>query len=360
MNLKQKLIDIKPSENSGSSTSNRFDYQKDWSLCKILELYKTEKDFVLTFEYHDDIIVLNRKDEPTKIKFYQIKTKSSSNWTTTQLIKVKKGAKKSMLGKLYQNKINFPSSTESLHFVSNAKFSIKLSSGEKSTDIDMLCCKELSDNEKIKIENALKTEHSISKKTLFDAMMFLEVDELTIKHHTELTRDRLAMFIEKELPDVEYKIAAIYKSIFDEIRIKSNYEEKLLTYEDLLEKKSISRDDFTEMLKSINTTENFKHIGKSIEDRLNVEKTSIGFMKSFRQNWRRLEIEKMDKSNLQLNKILSELETIVESLSDDELDSSLNDCLKNVREKYKTISENINFYQRRYLDVIIIYTIWTK
>ena len=34
--------------------------------------------------------------------------------------------------------------------------------------------------------------------------------------------------------------------------------------------------------------------------------------------------------------------------------------MKNVKEKYIATSENTNFYKSQYLDVIIIYAIWTK
>ena len=359
MNLRDKLIQTKPSENSGSSSSNRFDYQKNWSLCKILELHSTGNEYVVTFEYHDDIIVLDSISSPSKINFYQVKTKKTGNWTTTQLLNIKKGAKNSMLGKLYSNKINFPSETNSLHFVSNANYNIKLKNKKvKSTSFDSICCVDLSDAERKKIEESLKKEHALSKTPSYEGITYLEVDDLTIKHHVELTRDKLTQFIETQLPDIEYKISPIYKTIFDSIKIKSNYEAEIISYEQLIRKKSITRDDFSKMISSINNTESFKEKGQRIEQRLNTECASTNFMRNFRSNWRTLEIERINKSNHILKQTIQEIEAIVSNLSSSELDKNLLECLATVQDKFMNNSSNPNLYTDDYLKTIIINQIY--
>lgn len=359
INLKDKLIQTKPSENSGSSSSNRFDYQKNWSLCKILELHSTGNEYVVTFEYHDDIIVLDSINTPSKINFYQVKTKKSGNWTVNQLVKIKKGAKNSMLGKLYLNKINFPNETDSLHFVSNASYNFKLKNKKQaSTSLNNICCIDLSDQEKKKIENSLKTEHSLSTNSSFEGITYLQKDDLTIKHHVELTRDKLTQFIESELPDIEYKISPIYKTIFDTIRIKSNYEDPINSYEELVRRKSITRDDFSKMIASINNIESFKEKGQKIEHRLNSENAPTIFMRNFRKNWKRLEIERLNKSNYSLNQTIQEIKSVIDNLTNSQLNKSLLECMDIVENAFMANSSNPNFHEEDYLKTIIINEIY--
>lgn len=104
MSLIKKLRTISPRENSGSVSSNRFDYQKDWAISKIIDLSKNA-DFLLVFEFYEDIIVFDSSDNPNVIDFYQVKTKVTGKHSVSSLLKKTKGS--SILGKLFTNKINF-------------------------------------------------------------------------------------------------------------------------------------------------------------------------------------------------------------------------------------------------------------
>ncbi|GAG02404.1 unnamed protein product, partial [marine sediment metagenome] len=73
MSLKTQLIQ-EPRENAGSKSSNRFDYQKNWALCKLLELHLSGRDYILVLDFHEDILVLDSEVDPKEIEFYQIKT----------------------------------------------------------------------------------------------------------------------------------------------------------------------------------------------------------------------------------------------------------------------------------------------
>src|SRR5690348_12284908 len=85
--LQQALIDKKVRENSGSISSNGFDYQKDWSICKLLEEHQKSKDYTLLFDFHEDLVVLDSELNPVHADFYQIKTKKTGSWTMHQLLR---------------------------------------------------------------------------------------------------------------------------------------------------------------------------------------------------------------------------------------------------------------------------------
>lgn len=51
MSLKKLVHDNKPREKSGPRSSNRFDFQKEWAICKLLELHQTDDDYLLVLDY---------------------------------------------------------------------------------------------------------------------------------------------------------------------------------------------------------------------------------------------------------------------------------------------------------------------
>lgn len=53
--------------------ANRFDYQKDWALYKVLEFQLEDGNYVIVLDFHDDILILDSDISPDKIGFYQIK-----------------------------------------------------------------------------------------------------------------------------------------------------------------------------------------------------------------------------------------------------------------------------------------------
>src|SRR6186713_2202824 len=89
--LKEKLLQVRPRETSGSKTSKRFDFQKNWALCKLLECHKSGKPYALILDYHDDVLLLDSESDPKAVHFYQVKTKEDGHWTLTLLLKRKKG-----------------------------------------------------------------------------------------------------------------------------------------------------------------------------------------------------------------------------------------------------------------------------
>lgn len=81
----------KPRENAGARDSNRFDYQKNWTIVKLMELHTTGQDYLLAFEFHEDIAVFNSSADPTQVDFYQVKTNKDPQWKLTDFAKTKKG-----------------------------------------------------------------------------------------------------------------------------------------------------------------------------------------------------------------------------------------------------------------------------
>ena len=144
------LLTHRPRESSGSSTANRFAYQRTWALCHLLELHERPDDYMLVMEFHDDVIVLDSATCPTAADFFQLKTLADKTWRLTSLLnpstkKTKKKGKSasnsvpskqtepasvsSILGKLVEHTVRFGLQyVRTMNLVSNAKFDLEVAS----------------------------------------------------------------------------------------------------------------------------------------------------------------------------------------------------------------------------------------
>jgi hypothetical protein len=138
MSLREQLAQLQPRDSAGALSADRFEYQRNWALCHLLSLHQNENDYVMTFDHHEDVTVLDCEEAPTTIRAFQIKTKQNGNWTIRSLLKQHAGATESLpsiLGKLCSIYQKFPSYVILLQVVSNAPFKLKLASDSKSHGI---------------------------------------------------------------------------------------------------------------------------------------------------------------------------------------------------------------------------------
>lgn len=124
LRLIDQLLSVPEREDGGRTAFDRFDYQTAWGLTQVLCLHKDGANYAVGFEFHDDIVELDDATAPTKATFYQVKTKSSGNWTFDRVTerKVTKGTsdkRSSFAGKMFDNIVRFGTSVRRLVFVSN-------------------------------------------------------------------------------------------------------------------------------------------------------------------------------------------------------------------------------------------------
>ncbi|TAK09860.1 MAG: DUF4297 domain-containing protein, partial [Rhizorhabdus sp.] len=51
-------------ETAGSDASTRFDYQKDWAFCEMMQRHRAEENYLIAFEFHDDVLFLSPAEQP--------------------------------------------------------------------------------------------------------------------------------------------------------------------------------------------------------------------------------------------------------------------------------------------------------
>lgn len=252
--LADALLRIEARESGGIVGADRYDYQKDWALCKILDLHEKGGGYVVVCEYHEDITVLDHHADPSKVTFYQIKTDQKNNWTVRRLIARKKGAGAdklpSILGNLFSKSAELAGCDAEFRFASNAKYSIKSASGASLEGESSFLCINIDSAERTQIKQALLEELKAPLPHSFDTMLGFEVAELGLSSHQDSAAGKLANFLDKYAAGCAVSAAPFYRAIFDELRRLTVAKRPSTSLEDVCKVKGISRDQFDGMLTS--------------------------------------------------------------------------------------------------------------
>jgi len=365
MDLKFKIAHSQPRETSGSNSSSRFDYQKDWTLGKLLDQHASGEDYIAVFDWHEDLIIMDSEVSPQKVNFYQIKGKKSGNWSLTSLLKSSSDTEDnpllSIIGKLYDCKAKYELETSSLNFVSNARFNFsKLADGKSSLSEDDICVLHLSNNDKKKILEKVKTEHSLNTDPIYEDLMFFRVVDLSLNDSQTHTMGKISTFLESMYPNQKFNLPSVYRMLFDEVRRRSNYNKTIYGYDELVSNKAIGRKTFDAIIAAAGIGRDYQEIWKSIAPDL----ADLGFIekRNIEQGWKLLEIEKMAPGNTFLDVITKKVKDAINESEEkgDFKDQPLLNCLNHVeRQIVHGLSGSTN-YAPNFLKALILFELYEK
>lgn len=315
--LLDQILQVRPREVSGSSSSNRSDYQQSWAFCLLLKLHRTAQDYLVLFDYHDDVVVLDSSSNPTAMDFYQIKTKKTGNWTAKLLLKREKGANdqplNSIAGKMYSNKIAFPAAAKTLNFVSNAQFRIRLKNDPDSDQIvdgfelAGICHEMLTEFSK-----TIQEEHNLEYSPLCDIITKFSTDPLSLEAHVTHATGELATYLNEIQPDGKFAAASGQSAIATTIARKTNHERTPTTKDELIAAKGITRTEFEEMLSTIlSSHEVERERWQDIRQTLTTEGQPFGDIHRWQIEWKRFAVERMDFSNTVLMAVQKAMKSII-------------------------------------------------
>jgi len=358
--LQKALIENKVRENSGSISSNGFDYQKDWSICKLLEEHEKGKNYVLLFDFHEDLVILDSELNPTQADFYQIKTKAAGCWTMHQLLKRKENKDKtfsaSILGKLYYNKILFAESVRSLNFASNTGYDVKLADGTRSKSKANIAMNKLTLEEINNLKDKIRIEYGSEESLTCESIIFLIVSNLNIIDHDTYTIGRIARFLDG-INSGKYNVNLVYRTFFDQVKRKSDYDSnKISSFSEMLTYKGITKKDFEGMIEEFIAIKdkNYDDEWQQIQARLDSEAFTIQEVLTYKNEYRRYFIDKTNSTNellLQIIKRMKEVRKILSAAG--KLNVSLKKCLDLFIENYYENPIEQDLYTENYLRVII-------
>ncbi len=353
MDLKSKVFLKNPRENAGPKTSNRYDFQKDWAICKLIELHQTGKDYLLCFEFHDDIIVFDSADDPKKVNCYQVKTKDTPHWSLSKLTYRDNGVKPSILAKLHQHFEEYHDEVESLNFVTNSKIKGKLTNNFDCINLGEFTLVDLCVKDLKALTDKLSLELDSKDLVRFSELTVMIMGELDLKHHSQITKSRLATFIEDTMPTIKYQIGPFYRTIFDEVKNKTDVEEQAVDFERLKKIKSISRNDFAMFLSVLNQETSMKDRATAIEHRLNAESVDFRFVTAFRNKSKLYEIGKMNSADKNLTRLIKHIQEIITSKP-----SSASKLSEQMEEIFYHVSTDSIVFEESYIKTVILFELY--
>jgi hypothetical protein len=299
LSFASRLVAEPQREKSGETGSQRYDYQALWGLSLIFASHSTGADYAISFEFHDDIILLNSASVPSQASFYQVKTKAKGHWTLTELTSRKKrkndpnnGLLPSHIGKLYSNYTLFPTDTDKLFFVSNVPC-------EFFSAAETECC--MSDAEPkmlTDITAKLQTEYPSATSTNVNQLFRFIRADLSLQDSSTHLKGKLIEFVSGQLGSIEYNPETVYKTVVEECRLRSKYTGTVTNFADLIKHKSLTREQVTDWLSEIERAHSMPNWG-SIATQLNVSDALK--LAELAREWKRYRAIALDSGDLSLN-----------------------------------------------------------
>lgn len=251
----QQLIEFAPDDNSGSSSSNRYAYQKNWALFKMLELEQLGRDYMIVMDYHDDIVIIDTSLEGNNIDFYQVKTKKENYWRPGELTASGKdangGIKHSILGKLLKHFIDFCKAKD-YYFVTDSFLSPGSIVKGKDYDNAKIPFTKLTEEIQNSIKNSIKKELSTINNDVWDHF-YISQQQLSTDKYKDTIIGLIQRFIDKRLPKAEISSSTLYDSLFSEIESVQDYEGYISDETVLTVRKSFKHSDFKAYIEKLAT-----------------------------------------------------------------------------------------------------------
>jgi hypothetical protein len=318
MSLSQLLLELPTREESGSATASRYDFQKNWGLAELLKRHEAETDYCVVFEFHEDVIILDSPTNPTRVAFFQVKTKQGKHWLVSALLHRKgneqNGYTLSPLAKLIGNLVKFPNNTESLNFVSNAVYNFDLDDESECTGKLRVCAKELAETDREKIKEQITSELKPATVPQYEELTHFHVCDLSLTDHEVHVKGKLTTFLERLAPGKRVQITTVYRVLFDEVRRKNNAQADKSDLEKFIATKGISRADFERILTSVGLYRDYDKAWTSIEQQLVAESVPFLTVQRLRIRWFEYEVQRMDATNIALQTIRKKIRAVVENV----------------------------------------------
>ncbi len=350
LSLMDDLVAIPQREKGGSIALERLDYQASWAVSLVLTLHGKSDDYAVAFEFHDDIVVLNGSAQPTKARFYQVKTRTSGNWTVkrlTQRYKKRDGSDKipSIMAKMYDNRAKFGNAAEVLGFVSN----------QPCEFIDHTKCPcSFDEGESVKTD-ALKKAMAIEVPTFAASDIDLfeyHLSDLPLGRPGTMLRGLIIQFLETQLGIPDCPSSAFVVVILEHARERSKHMGSVTTFQDLMRAKALTRVQVQEMLDETKRRHQSRPKWSTFANDLAgispVRKRDIG------RAWARYELEKLSMVSIAFEQFCTNLHDLANDIDDG--DQTLAEIVESNLGHVRALAQRFGIYQdEAYLSAAFLY-----
>lgn len=242
------LTDELTKERGGRHGAKGHDFQRYWALCHLLKIDLEREDFVVLFEFIEDVAILDAEVQPTKVELFQIKKKEGSGvWKIPRMTKPPKSGK-SILAKLYESRAVSKNENAKIAFVSNAPVDVKLSKGVVSTGLPEFPASMIEESVRDGIVSAVSRELRCDQSEIeIEALTFIQ-SSLAMDDLETHAIGAVSNYLAVKNPDHAARTDVFCKALYGVIVSRSVVTQDAISFEDLRNSRGISKSQLSDML----------------------------------------------------------------------------------------------------------------
>ncbi|MDF2787636.1 MAG: hypothetical protein K0S80_734 [Neobacillus sp.] len=265
LSMESNILGHAQRETSGATTFGKYNFQYHWALCRVIEKHKSNADYALLIEYHEDVVIADSLfGSSAKFEFFQVKNTGNS-FTVDSLTKRVKGAeglKNSILGKLLSSCIGTEYETRitEIGLVSSSGFSFDQK--DNKLKLDIITSGDLSVDCLSGLTGKLKSELGID---IFPENLKFIIPKIKLENQEEFVIARFAELVNEIFPNSHCNAVNIYRAIIDEIHRKGQNTYDFTMWEKMVEDKSLTSHTVKDVIAVNTTSPKFEDFEKDFE-----------------------------------------------------------------------------------------------
>ena len=221
-------------EVAGASTAARFDFQKCWALCEMIDRHCAGQDYVVAFEFHDDVLFFETETNPNEVEFCQVKTSESPKPRKLSSITTRRKPKNSIIGKMLKN-------TEGLSDYPTAKLVLVSNNAFEFSDT-LICAKDLEEKYRDKLVEKITDELPALNEDILERIHFRVIQIPIAEVETYLRGKAVNLFESRFGTEFSEAVLPWLRMVIGEANRKNNFPpDSVPDVPTLIEKKCIGR-----------------------------------------------------------------------------------------------------------------------
>lgn len=254
--IEQIEIDDSHHDFGGAHGNKGHDFAHFWLIVRVLEVELAQaSDYMFICEYVQDVAEFDSSSTPAKVILYQLKKKEDGYWTNSDLTgqtdKSKAPKEKKPVTKLYRSVNAFKQLKACGVFLSNAKFDVPMSSGEKATNLEKILLSELGDAHCEALRQGLSTFEGVAPTEIDLDQIELQSVALDVNDLQRHTTGRMFDFLSQKSAGHAGQAASLVDAMYVQIRGRSRHTNKCQSWGELVQRRGFGKLAFKQAVESL-------------------------------------------------------------------------------------------------------------
>lgn len=260
------------SESGGGHGAKGVDFQRWWSVLRMLELEQAGvEDFLLLFESVQDVTELDSASTPTFAHIYQVKKKDRNEWSFNDLTgttvpksvktmrtpPIKAKVEGSPLGKLHLSLEAFPQLPVEGHFISNAGFDLPQATGGNAATSMPCTLADLAPQHVAQLTDALQLLCGTGSQ--LPDLQRLKLKKVPL--HPDVPNSHVIHvaldFLKNRSPRHAGQAASFAESLVTQVSPLGRHTDVCASFEELVKERGFTRRDFVAALSALEATPDY-------------------------------------------------------------------------------------------------------